>query len=176
MVRSRCSLLLVAAWCLACQGEEKSVVTPSQGSEIASAAAATPEDYHIEISKGQSVYVPVYSHIYFHVDKKRFRIATTLSIRNTDPKHSITLRDVDYFDSEGAMLQSYLEQPMVLGPLASTEFFVGSSDTRGGAGASFIVNWDAEEEGYEPVVEAVMVDTAGTQGLAFKSQGQVYEK
>ncbi len=175
MARSRWCLLLVAACCLACQREEKSV-TPPQGSGIASAAAATPEDYHIEISKGQSVYVPVYSHIYFHVDKKRFRIATTLSIRNTDPKHSITLRDVDYFDSEGAMLQSYLEEPMVLGPLASTEFFVGSSDTRGGAGANFIVNWDAEKEIYEPVVEAVMVGTGGTQGLAFTSQGQVYEK
>jgi hypothetical protein len=28
---------------------------------------------------------------------------------------------------------------MVLGPLASTEFFVDSIDTRGGAGANFIV-------------------------------------
>jgi hypothetical protein len=75
------------------------------------------------------------------------------------------------------MLQSYVEQPKVLGPLASTEFFVDSTDTRGGAGANFIVNWDAEEEVYEPVFEAVMIGTGGgAQGLAFTSQGQVYEK
>ena len=175
MVRSRWCLLLVAAWCLACPMEEKSTVASPQEGGIASAAAATPEGYDIEITNGQSVYVPVYSHVYYHVAKSRFLIATTLSIRNTAPKHSITLRAVDYFDSDGAVLQSYLEQPMVLGPLASTEFFVESTDTRGGAGANFIVNWDAEEEVYEPVIEAVMVGTGGTQGLAFTSQGQVYE-
>ncbi len=176
MVRSLCCLLLVAAWCLACESGEKSAVIPSQGSGIASAAAAAPEGYDIEITNGQSVYVPVYSHIYYSVDKKQLPMATTLSIRNTDPKHSITLRDIDYFDSEGAILQSYLEQPMVLGPLASTAFFVDSTDARGGAGANFVVNWDAEEEVFEPVVEAVMVGTAGHGRLAFTSQGRVYEK
>jgi hypothetical protein len=175
MMRSRCSLLLVAAWCLACESGEKSAVIPPQGSGIASAAAAAPEGYDIEITNGQSVYVPVYSHIYYSVDKKQL-MATMLSIRNTDPKHSITLRDVDYFDSEGTVLQSYLEQPMVLGPMASTEFVVDSTDTRGGAGANFVVNWDAEEEVFEPVVESVMVGTAGHGKLAFTSQGQVYEK
>ncbi len=175
MVRSWCCLLVVAAWCLACSPGGESAGTPPQESGTAS-AAAVPESYDIEITNGQSVYVPVYSHVYHHVARSRFLIATTLSIRNTDPKHSITLRDVDYFDSDGAVLQSYLEQPIVLGPLASTEFFVESTDLRGGAGANFIVNWDAEEEVYEPVIEAVMVGTGGTQGLAFTSQGQVYEK
>ena len=176
MMRSRCSLLLVAAWCLACEPGEKSAVTPPQGSGITSAIAAMPEGYNIEITNGQSIYVPVYSHIYYSVDKMQLLVATTLSIRNTDPKRPITLRDVDYFDSEGAVLQSYLEQPMVLGPMASTEFFVDSTDTRGGAGANFVVNWDAEEEVFEPVVEAVMVGAAGHGRLAFTSQGQVYEK
>jgi hypothetical protein len=174
-MRPRSILLLVAACCLACESGEKSAVTPPQGDGIASAAAA-PEGYNIEITDGQSIYVPVYSHIYYSVDKRQLLIATTLSIRNTDPKRPITLRDVDYFDSGGAVLQSYLEQPVVLAPMASTEFFVDSTDTRGGAGANFVVNWDAEEEVFEPVVEAVMVGTAGHGRLAFTSQGQVYEK
>jgi hypothetical protein len=95
MVRSRWCLLLVAAWCLACQPGEKSTVTPPQGSGIASAAAAMPEDCDIEITNGQSIYVPVYSHVYYFVGKKQYPIATTLSIRNTEPKHPIPLRDVD---------------------------------------------------------------------------------
>jgi hypothetical protein len=132
----------------------------------------TPKNYDIEITNGQSVYVPVYSHVYFFVDKRRFLIATTLSIRNTDPDHSITVRDVDYFDSGGAMLQSYVEQPVVLGPLATTDFFVAKDDTRGGAGANFIVNWDADAEVYAPVVEAVMVGTGGARRLPSRVRGR----
>jgi hypothetical protein len=100
----------------------------------------------------------------------------TLSIRNTDPKHSITLRDVDYFNSEVAILRSYLEQPMARGPLASTEFFGGSTDARGDAGANFFVNWDVDKAVFEPVIQAVMIAAAAHGRLVFTSQGQVYEK
>ena len=44
------------------------------------------------------------------------------------------------------------------------------------SGANFIVRWEASEEVYEPVVEAVMLATAGMQGISFLSQGRVYQE
>jgi len=37
------------------------------------------------LSNGQTVYVPAYSHIYFGNNEKPFSLAVTLSIRNIDP-------------------------------------------------------------------------------------------
>jgi hypothetical protein len=42
----------------------------------------------IKLSDGQTVYVPIYSHIYSGIKARPFDLAATLSIRNTDPTHS----------------------------------------------------------------------------------------
>ena len=55
-----------------------------------------PDD--IQITDGQTVYVPVYSHV-FWTETKHFPLAISLSIRNTDPEHAISLVDVSYYDS-----------------------------------------------------------------------------
>lgn len=56
-------------------------------------------------------------------------MTATLSIRNTDPVHAITVLSVKYFDSRGKIVQNYTAQPLHLEPLASTQFFVKESDT-----------------------------------------------
>ena len=44
-----------------------------------------------ELSTGQSIYVPIYSHIYSGDREHPFLLAAILSIRNIDPQHSITV-------------------------------------------------------------------------------------
>jgi Protein of unknown function (DUF3124) len=122
---------------------------------------------------GQMIYVPVYSHIYYYNTRRRYLLAVTLSIRNTDLHKPMTITSVRYYDTDGKFLQEYLEKPLQLGPLASTDFFVEERDIRGGAGANFLVEWRAEAPMNAPLVEAVMVGTAGTQGIAFMSPGRV---
>jgi len=124
-------------------------------------------------SSGQSVYVPVYSHILFGDRAARFNLAATLIIRNADPLQSITVRAADYHDSGGGLLKKHLEQPMLLKPLASTEVFVPESDTSGGLGASFIVRWTSEKPAAPPVVECIMIGTRSGQGISIVSQGRV---
>jgi len=51
------------------------------------------------------------------------------------------------------LVKQYLERPIQLGALASTDFFVKKTDTSGGLGASFIVEWVAQTEISEPTVE-----------------------
>jgi hypothetical protein len=57
--------------------------------------------------------------------------------------------------------------------MASTEFFVSESDTKGGVSASFLVEWVALERVTAPVVESVMVGTLSTQGVSFTCPGRV---
>ena len=121
--------------------------------------------------KGHLVYVPIYSHVYYGDRERSILLTGLLSVRNTDPGQAITLLQVDYYDTEGKLLQKYIAQPVRLGPLVSTRFMVKSSDTAGGSGAKFLVRWKAEIPVNEPIIEGVMIGASGQQGISFTSRG-----
>ena len=127
--------------------------------------------YGIEIVDGQTVYIPVYSHIYADGGKP-YLLETTLSIRNLDPDRAISIKSVKYFDTRGALVREYLDGEMGLAALASAEFLVEKQDIHGGSGANFIVVWDANESVYEPLIEAVMVGFADANSISFTSPGR----
>lgn len=137
--------------------------------------SAAPELDHRAVV-GQTVYVPVYSHIYYRDERRVIQLAVTLSVRNTDADRGIVLNEVRYFDSDGKPVRKYLSKPVVLGPMASRDFVVHETDTAGGAGASFIVEWTAAGSVTEPVIEAVMISTASAQGISLVSPGRVLRK
>jgi hypothetical protein len=130
----------------------------------------------IELSKGQTVYVPAYSHIYSGDAEYKFMLAVTLSVRNTDPKNPLTIISVEYFDTNGKLLKKYLEKPIALAPMASTRYVVKESDESGGSGANFIVMWKADQAVHSPIIESVMIGTRSQQGISFTSRGQVIQE
>lgn len=132
------------------------------------------QSHSINITKSQIVYVPVYSHLNSS-DGSLQLLETTLSIRNSDPKHSINLLSARYYDTDGKKLQDYLQSPLTLKPLQSTEFLIEKQDTRGGSGANFIVEWTADISVYEPIIEAIMVGKQSN-GISFKSSGRPLSK
>lgn len=125
----------------------------------------------INLLEGQTVYVPVYSQIYV-MRGHTFDLGISLSIRNTDPTHPITILSANYNDSEGNLVRNYLKSPIQLNPLASTDFFVSESDTAGGLGASFLVKWKSAIKVNEPIIEGVMAGTRSGQGISFVSRGK----
>lgn len=127
----------------------------------------------MRLFKGQTVYVPVYSHIYSGDREQPFYLAATLSIRNTDLNQAITLTAVDYYDSEGKFLKHYLETPFTLNAMASKRYVVHESDKSGGSGAKFIVRWQSNQPVAEPLIESVMISTKTQQGISFTSRGRV---
>ena len=129
-----------------------------------------------ELSRGQLVYVPVYSHVYHGDRERRILLTSILSIRNTDPAQALTIVSADYYDSDGKLIKSYLSQPMTLKPMASTRIIVRESDTRGGSGANFLVEWRAETEMNEPILEGGIIGAAGQQGISFTSRGKALKK
>lgn len=121
--------------------------------------------------QGQVVYVPAYSHIY-HDDGAPYLLTITLSVRNTSLDREITVKSVRYFDTKGQEVKSYLAKPLRLPALATTEFLVERDDASGGSGANFLVEWVAQDEVTEPIIEAVMIDTKGQQGISFARSGR----
>lgn len=138
-------------------------------------SASTTSAEAVNLWREQTVYVPLYSHIYAdeRFRNKPFLLTATLSIRNTDPDQSLTLRSVKYYDSTGNLLQAYLDQPLTIGPLGSTRYIVEESETKGGSGAKFLVVWDAPKAITEPIIESIMIGTKMQQGISFISRGRV---
>ncbi|MBW2709352.1 MAG: DUF3124 domain-containing protein [Deltaproteobacteria bacterium] len=128
------------------------------------------------MSKGEAIYVPVYSHIYSGDREHPFYLTATLSVRNTDPKHAITILSVDYYDSKGKLLKPYLENPVILKPLATNRYIIKESDKSGGSGANFIVKWKSSVKVNAPIVESIMISTKTQQGISFISRGRVIQE
>lgn len=121
--------------------------------------------------RGQSLYVPVYSHIYSGDKERPVYLAVTVSIRNTDPARAIQVKAVDYYNSKGEQLQRYLDKPFTLRPLATIRYVVKESDKAGGSGANFIVRWQSDTPVNPPLVESIMISTASQLGISFVSRG-----
>ena len=124
-----------------------------------------------DMSKGQTLYVPCYSHIYHGVKTRPFDLTITLTVRNTDTRRAMRLTSVDYYGSDGRLLKRFVVGETAMGPLTTREFTVEQNDSTGGAGAFFVVRWRADAAMNEPVVESGVVGTANSQGISFSSRG-----
>lgn len=122
---------------------------------------------------GQTIYVPVYSHISVGDRGLPFGLAITLTFRNTDAERSVTLVSARYFDDKGRLIKDFATRAQAVGPMGSLDFFVEESDVQGGSAASFLVEWISETPVSEPMVEAVMIGTRNQQGVSFTSHGRV---
>jgi hypothetical protein len=163
--------VLFALFSISC-GDRAVRQETTQAGPVKTLPTLSPEEDAKQVA-GQSIYVPIYSHIYIRDQSRVINVTATLSIRNTDLKHPIRINAVRYYGSEGEMVKDYAPQPFRLGPMASTEYVVEENDTAGGAGANFIVEWSAGDEVTSPVVEAVMISTVSQQGISFISAGRV---
>jgi hypothetical protein len=126
----------------------------------------------VRLSKGQTVYVPVYSHIYFGDKETPYYLAVTVSIRNIDQTNPVAITEVNYYDTNGRLIKKYLEKPLQLGANASTRFVIKESDDKGVSGANFVVVWRSDRLVNAPIIESIMIGTRNQQGISFTSRGQ----
>ncbi len=118
-----------------------------------------------------AVYVPAYSHIYLTTNQTT-SLGITLSIRNVDSQRKIYISRVEYYDTDGALTDVLANGLFALEAMATVSFVIDQHDMRGGVGANFIVRWTGEKEIHPPIIEAVMVGSAGTKGYSFSSRGE----
>ena len=127
----------------------------------------------LRIVTGQIVYVPAYSEVFFGRESENMNLAVTLAIHNTDLDAPIFVQAVQYYDTDGNVVRDYIDEAIEVSPLATTGFLVEDRDSSGGWGSNFVVEWVAEEPVYEPIIEAIMVNTRGTRGISMISLGRV---
>jgi hypothetical protein len=125
---------------------------------------------------GQTLVVPVYPEIPYAEGERTIALTVTLRIHNLDRQVAITVSHVDYYNAQGKRVRAYLQEPRVLPAFAAAEFVLKASDRSGGISASFLVTWESATRCLPPVVEALMIGTASTQGIAFSSQAHVVEE
>ena len=126
----------------------------------------------IILSAGQTVYVPAYSHIYSGNREIPFLLTVTLSIRNVDLNNQITINAIDYYETQGRLLEKYIDNPVILKPLESLRFVIPEKDESGGSGANFIVEWQSDIPVNPPIIESIMIGTKQQQGISFLSRGR----
>ena len=123
----------------------------------------------------RTVYVPVYSSIYWGIDIKQHMVdlAATVCIRNVSKRHPLIVNSARYYDSAGKLIRDYVSAHSELAPLAAVEFVIQQRDLAGGPGASFLIEWAGAPNTNEPVIEAVMVGQSGNAGISFTTSGRV---
>ena len=126
--------------------------------------------------KGQMVYLPIYSHIWYGDKDKKGNPAQTLlssmvSIRNTDPGASIRILSARYFDTQGRLIREYLPMPVTVPAFATHELFVEYQDSSGGSGANFAIVWESEGEVSPPLVEAIHARLDAGRSVVFSTSG-----
>ena len=126
-----------------------------------------------ELSKGETVYVSIYSHVYSGPKNQPFQLTAMLIARNTDPQYPLAIRKADYHNTKGEFIEQYVKKPLILKPLQAVYLSIKEYDERGGAGANFIVQWQAETKINQPIIESVMLGTRSGQGISFVCPGKV---
>ena len=133
------------------------------------------------LSSGQSLYLPVYSHLY-HGDLDRSGkpgetlTSAHISIRNTDSSSSLKVSSARYYDTGGKLLKEYVPSPRSVPPLGTLELFVPHTDVTGGSGANFIIQWSADAPINPPLVEALHADIRASRSVVFITTARVLKK
>ncbi|MEO6301859.1 MAG: DUF3124 domain-containing protein [Bacteroidia bacterium] len=120
----------------------------------------------------QSVYVPIYSNIYLFDGSKTQQLTATLSIRNISFKDSLYVKSVNYYGSQGEILKQYTKSTILVKPMSSIEFVVEQTETKGGPGANFVVDWAAVRSANSPLIQAVINSNSHT-SVSFVTYGIV---
>ncbi len=118
-----------------------------------------------------TVYVPIYSEIYTKTMTSNILLTATLSIRNTSFNDSLFVDVIDYYDSKGNKVKAFIEQSILLKPMASIEYVIEENDEVGGAGANFIIAYSSKSNDIKPICQSIMLGTLGQHAFAFTSDG-----
>ncbi len=116
------------------------------------------------------IYVPIYSDIYVDKVNQNSLLVATLSIRNTSLTDSLFVSKIDYYNTQGDLVRSYLDRPIALSGMATVNYVIEKDDTAGGSGANFIINLSSDHD-LKPLIQAIMIGENGNKGFSFSTDG-----
>ena len=167
-----CFILFSAVSCV-----NKDPNSTSKGESILEDLEVTPTEVNtLNLKYNDTLYVPIYSSIYVTSSNQTVLLAATLSIRNTSLTEKLYVSTIDYYDTHGVLVRSYLDNPIVVNPMATVDYVIEKEDDTGGSGANFIISLSSDSNTVKPIVQAVMIGTEGNKGFAFTTAGYSIKK
>ncbi len=175
MLRVCVPAILLAMACMLARAETTGAVSsaaPDFRDQFKDSLTTLPDPG--ELSTKGTIYVPTYSRVYGAASgaKKLIQLSTTLRIDNTSSSKPLVIDRIEYYETSGKLVQSYLKEPLALRPLGTIEIVVPAEDDRGGVAANFIVEWAGSGPIAEPMVEAVMIGSQEDTSYSFVSPGR----
>lgn len=122
----------------------------------------------------KKVYVPVYSNIYQSTRNTRTSLTSTLSIHNTSETDTLYITRIDYFNTEGKLVNKYLDSPIYVNTFETIEYVVDEQDNSGGSGANFVIEWYGDEK-LNPLFQAIMIGGLANKSFSFTTEGVYFE-
>lgn len=119
------------------------------------------------INYSDTLYVPIYSDIYMDAQNQNSLLSATLSIRNTSFNDSLFITVIDYYNTTGDKVKSFIENTINVPPMATVNYVIEKDDDTGGPGANFIIVMNAKSSEIKPLVQAVMLGNLGNKSFAF---------
>lgn len=150
----------------ACNNESRKLPVTTVDWEARNAAANLPDS----LETG-STYLSVYSQIYSGSQERLVDLTATISMRNPNTKDTLFINTIDYYNTHGERIRSYLKEPIFIRPMETVEIIIEHRDNEGGTGANIIFDWGKTAVASDPVFEAVMISTYGQMGLSFLTHG-----
>lgn len=140
---------------------------------------AVAKDGEPPLSKGQQLYLPIYSQVWHgdrHTDNgepTKSMMSALVSIRNTSLKTPIRVTSARYYNTAGNLLKEYIAAPKTVAPMETLELFIEKKESEGGSGANFVIQWEAATLTNPPIVEAVHIDSHAGRPYSFITGARV---
>jgi Protein of unknown function (DUF3124) len=116
------------------------------------------------------VYAPIYQEAVIDHRGRILELAATLYVRNLDLHTGLEIEAVTLYDGKGRQAAQLLKKTHHLGPLASLSLLAPRLPAGPGA-PSLLVRWRSAGAAGPPLVEVLMMGTAGQQGISLTTTG-----
>lgn len=127
-----------------------------------------------ELSTGSTIFVPSYRAFYqiYGTTRDSYALTNTLFFYNIDPKLTIEILSIDFYDSSGKLLKHLIDAPLLVKPLNSKEITIQPRTQPDEDCASYLmIRWKSNHPANTPIVEVLMVGQVMNRGISFSTRG-----
>ncbi len=117
-------------------------------------------------------FLSIYSSVYMRNDQEQSDLTVTVSLHNPNRDEEVFIDKAVYYNTQGDPIRTYFDQTIFIKPMETVQIVIDGIDKEGGTGANFIFDWMKKRNTNEPLFEAVMINTYGSQGISFVTEGK----
>jgi len=150
----------------ACVEEEKSAPIETENWSL-----RTTEAIALDSLESGKTYLSIYSQIYSQNKGRTSNLTAMVSLRNTSRTDTIYIASAEYYDTDGHLVENYIDQTVYLRPFETVEIIIDEEDITGGTGSNFLFEWYTPEDSPEPLFEGIFSSNNFQLGLSFTTQG-----